>query len=287
MTSKTITYLVFLIAGVILGVVARGAISGSDREVEDAATVAASSVAFERPQAGDQEAIIDMLESLSYALNQESEYRQTLEEQIIGLEARIDELQARLANEPDRDAVQRAAKLMENRRRGNGTLTIDKLVEAGLDERDATAIKRRVDDLAMQRLYLRDQAMREGWLGEKRYRDESRRIANEQNNLRSEFGDENFDRYLYASGRPNRIQIDSVIQDSPAFSAGLQPDDRIVSYDGQRTYSPGDLRRFSMQGEAGEMIALQVQRNGRRVDLYIPRGPLGIQMTGVSENPGP
>ncbi len=284
MTSRTLVYFVFLLAGAVIGAIARGAIGGGDKVAEPVDDAVSAISEFRRPDAGDDRAIIDMLESLSLALNRESEYRQSLEDQIIELEARLDDLQASIG-ESGSAASQRAVKARAESRRGGQPLTVAKLVDAGLDQRDAEAIKRRVDDLSMQRLYLRDQAMREGWLGEERYRSESRRIASEQANLQNEFGDENYDRYLYASGRSNRVQIQSVIENSPAYSAGMQTGDRILSYNGQRTYSPSDLRRASMQGSAGEMIALQVDRNGRRLDLYIPRGPLGIQMTGVSEKP--
>ncbi|MEM6639614.1 MAG: PDZ domain-containing protein [Pseudomonadota bacterium] len=233
---------------------------------------------------GPSLAVVNMLESLSQALTQEAEYRMVLEDQIDSLSGRLDELQARLeaGGGASEDSARRTLKARQQR---GGGLTLDRLLDSGMDETTARRFKSRVDDIALQRLYLRDQAMREGWVSDPRYRDESRRLAEAQNGLRDEFGTEAYDAYLYASGRPNRIEVQNVLENSPAFEAGLRTGDQIVGYDGERTFQPNELRRATQQGQAGQMISVQIIRNGQTLDVYVPRGPLGVQMSGRSVRP--
>lgn len=271
-----------VLAGVALGSVASNSLTAENPAPQAVAEPRTPSALgqFRRPAAGDDAAVADMLESLSLALTQEAEYRLVLEEEIEALSARIDDLQARLG-EPRASSREGDPR----QRRGGEPLTVARLMDAGINEDVARALKTRLDDIAMQRLYLRDQAMREGWMGDQRYREESQRLAAAQNNIRGEFGDDAYDRYLYASGRPNRVQIQSVLENSPAAEAGLRAGDQIVRYNDTRTYGPGELRRASQGGQAGETVALRVVRDGEQIDIYLPRGPLGVQMTGVSAKP--
>ena len=288
MNKTLLFYSGLVLSGVAIGAVARGALD-SDGDPAVAPPVRVSDVAQLPPASNDREAaIIGMIESLSLALTQESEYRLVLEEQIDSLSERIDQLQGALGDTPasgrDLDVALKAR--MASRQRNSATLTVDRLVAAGMDEATARAMKTKVDDIAMQRLYLRDQAMREGWVGDQRYRQENMRLASEQNGLRNEFGETAYEAYLYASGRPNRVQVQNVLENSPAFEAGLRTGDQVLSYNGKRTFMPNELRQATQRGTAGEMIPLKIRRNGQTMDLYVPRGPLGIQMTGSSEKPG-
>lgn len=284
MNRRIWLYVALLGAGAAFGAVA-STLTASDPAPVDAPErrVPAAQASFARPAAGDDAAVADMLESLSTALIQESEYRLELEARISELNERVDALQAQLAAPGERRAMSR--EFDERRRRSGQPLTVERLVEAGMNADVARALKTRLDDIAMQRLYLRDQATREGWMGEQRYREEAQRLAAAQNNIRQEFGDDAYDRYLYASGRPNRVEIQNVLENSPAAEAGLRAGDQILAYNDARTYGPGDLRRAAQGGSAGETVALQVVRNGETVTLYLPRGPLGVQMTGVSAKP--
>lgn len=282
-------YVALVLAGVLIGAVARGALT--DNSTTNDANIAPPAMpdlsTLDGATSEQERAIIGMIESLSLALTQESEYRLVLEEEIENLNARVDSLQGLVGEDRDSRVVAPPAvkERLQARSRRGGPLTVDKLVGAGLDDRTARALKGKVDDLAMQRLYLRDQAMREGWLGDQRYREESQRLFAAQNGLRSEFGDNAYEAYLYASGRPNRVQVQNVLDNSPAFEAGLRSGDQILSYNGERTFMTNELRTATQQGTAGEMIPLQVVRNGQTMDIYVPRGPLGIQMTGSSEQP--
>ena len=58
--------------------------------------------------------------------------------------------------------------------------------------------------------------------------------------------------------------------------AGLQPGDEIVSYDGKRVFDMRELNAFTLEGRAGESVVVDVRRDGRTVQLVMPRGPIGI-----------
>ncbi len=230
----------------------------------------------------DALATIEMLrDELQRAELERSELRDQLEEINARLGA-LDNLSS--AAEAEKSAAA-APRPDTPRRRGSAGLTLESLQAAGISERDAGTIKSRLDALSMQRLYLRDQAQREGWLGKQEYRDQIRQLNEAQNNLEQEFGSDNYSRYLYAMGRPNQVSVQSVIENSPAFNAGMQSGDQLLSYDGQSVYDPRTIRRGTQQGNAGEMVPVIVNRNGQQVELYVPRGPLGIQMDSNSVRP--
>ena len=67
---------------------------------------------------------------------------------------------------------------------------------------------------------------------------------------------------LYSTGHPNRVAVREVISGSAGDSAGLLRGDVIVRYDDQLVLSPGELRDATTQGRAGELVELEVQREG-------------------------
>jgi C-terminal processing protease CtpA/Prc len=98
--------------------------------------------------------------------------------------------------------------------------------------------------------------------------------ANQQ--LRSEIGDDYYERYLEVQGLPTSVTVGSVMSSSPGESAGLLPGDTIVSYDGSRVFSLQDVNNLTIRGNAGESVLIEVQRAGASVQLAIPRGPIGV-----------
>lgn len=159
------------------------------------------------------------------------------------------------------------------------------LVAAGLDPATVADIKRRDDGLAMQEIYLRDQATREHWLDSPRFAQEMAAIEAERTPLRNEIGDDAYDRYLFALGQTNRVRVDDVLTQSPAEEAGLQAGDFIVRYGDARLFAPGELVDQTRSGTAGEAVQLEVVRNGERITLQVPRGPLGLRVAGAQAAP--
>jgi serine protease Do len=94
---------------------------------------------------------------------------------------------------------------------------------------------------------------------------------------------------LYSTGHPNRVAVQDIVTGSPAESAGLQPGDVIVRYDGRLVLNAGELRDATTEGRAGELVAIEVQREGesdaRRV--FVPRGPIGISLAPATQQPAP
>jgi membrane-associated protease RseP (regulator of RpoE activity) len=159
------------------------------------------------------------------------------------------------------------------------------LVAAGVDPGLAEDLVLREAQRSLERLSLRDQAIREGWLGSAEYREELSRINADARSLREEIGDEIYDNYLFATGEDNRVKIDSVIPGSAAEIAGLQPGDLIESYADERLFDFSELRGKTTEGAYGEQVAVRVRRAGRLVETWIPRGPLGVTLGSARVDP--
>jgi hypothetical protein len=159
------------------------------------------------------------------------------------------------------------------------------LIAAGIDASTAADMKRRQDDLAMAEIYLRDQATREQWLDSPRFRDELAAIEAQRVSVRDEIGDDAYDRYLFAQGQTNRVRVDDVMLDSVAAEAGLQTGDIVLRYGDDRIFSPEELVNATRGGRAGEAIRLEIIRNGARVEVQVPRGPLGLRIAATQSEP--
>ena len=106
--------------------------------------------------------------------------------------------------------------------------------------------------------------------------------SNPQSILRTEMGDDDYARYLDVQGQPTAVRISQVLSGSPGKDAGLQSGDQLVSYDGRRLFDVGDLRRQTMQGEPGQDVVIEIDRDGVRMQLTVPRGPIGITGSGAN-----
>jgi hypothetical protein len=147
------------------------------------------------------------------------------------------------------------------------------LVQAGLDPSRAEWLRERFEESELDRLYLRDQATREGWLRTPRFA-----MANLARNekLKQELGLESYDLMLYAARRKNRVGVEHVLSDSEAQAAGFEPGDVIVSYAGRRVFNLFDLHALTASGVLGEPVHVEILRSGDRLRLRIPRGPVGV-----------
>ena len=223
------------------------------------------------------------LESLAGILDREVEERLRLEEEVAELRRRLASLERGAGAAPEEPAPTAAVRPPGGGTRGE--VTEASFIAAGFAEEDAAYYRRRIDEAAMARLYLRDQAQREGWLNSERYRQELANLPDVESQLRSEMDDGTFARYLYATGQPNTVSIQRVLAGSAAEAAGMRAGDVLVRYDGDRLYDTQTVRRATRTGQAGESVGVEVLRNGRRIQLALPRGPIGVSMTSESIPP--
>lgn len=159
------------------------------------------------------------------------------------------------------------------------------LMDAGVDQAKVSYIKNVFEQAEMDKLYLRDQATREGWVGSERFNDAMKEISDRTSALRAQLNDNEYDAYLYAAGRSNRVIVESVLSNSPASNAGIQAGDVILSYDNKRIYSWTDLTSATSEGAANSTVAITILRDNQQQQVYMPRGPMGIRLTTDSVAP--
>jgi len=160
------------------------------------------------------------------------------------------------------------------------------LQAAGLDATTAEGIKRRGDEIAMMEMYLRDQATREGWVDSPRFEEEMEAIEQQRTSIREEIGDDSYDRYLFALGHTNRVIVNDVMFQSVAEEAGLQNGDLILRYGDAMLFAPNELVEQTHSGSPGETVTLEVMRGGKRIEVQVPRGPLGLRIGPAQDHPG-
>ncbi|MGB5735103.1 MAG: PDZ domain-containing protein [Thiohalocapsa sp.] len=161
------------------------------------------------------------------------------------------------------------------------------LLRAGVTAEVADDLVWRRAQLSLDRLDLRDQAIREGWLNSDRYREEMRKINEQRVSVRDEIGVDAYDRYLFETGQDNRVLVDSVIPGSAGEDSGMLPGDVIERYGDQPIYDFGDLRGATSDGARDELVPVTVRRGNQLVELLLPRGPIGIGLDATRIDPSP
>ncbi len=161
------------------------------------------------------------------------------------------------------------------------------LLRAGVTAEVADDLVWRRAQLSLDRLDLRDQAIREGWLNSDRYREEMRKINEQRVSVRDEIGVDAYDRYLFETGQDNRVLVDSVIPGSAGEDSGMLPGDVIERYGDQPIYDFGDLRGATSDGARDELVPVTVRRGNQLVELLLPRGPIGISLDATRIDPSP
>jgi len=221
------------------------------------------------------------LRALESAVNVERQARQLLEEEILILYEELESLEnSRQVSEPQQVVVPlegtidarevRAA--VRSRRRNSSEYRLSALTEAGFSAARADWIIQRESELQMEALRARYELMR--LAGEPI--NPMSPGANPEFMLREELGDAQYEMYLQAINRPTAVGVGTVIESSPAQTAGLLPGDEITHYDGTRIFSTFDLTQQAMQGDAGQNVVVNITRDGIPMQLVLPRGPLGI-----------
>jgi C-terminal processing protease CtpA/Prc len=204
------------------------------------------------------------------------------------IERRLKRLDARLAAGSPPAAPEAPAQADANAPAagGNAGSAMERaLAAAGLDPATVADIKRRDDESAMAEINLRNRATREQWLDSPRFNAEMAAIEAQRTPLRDEIGDDAYDRYLFALGETNRVRVDDVLEQSPAAQAGLQTGDLIVRYGDARLFNPSELVNQTRSGTEGEAVQLEIIRDGQRLEVQVPRGPLGLRVAATQGNP--
>lgn len=223
--------------------------------------------------------VADRIAALERAVSDERLARQLLQEEVFYLTSELE----RLVDPAEFESTEPIAapeasvsaadtdRRSERRYRNSAEGRKQQLVDAGFLPAQADWILRREQELQMEALQARFNAERSGepvdWAANR---------SMPSDTLRAELGDDGYEQYLDATGRSTNVAVSSVIESSPAQSAGLQPGDEIVRYDGERVFSMTDLTRQTMVGEPGETVVVDIMRNGNLMQVALPRGPVGI-----------
>ncbi len=222
------------------------------------------------------------LNRIAQQLQHEIAARKTLQTQVAKLDEKIALLEERQNNSSTTTPSHNTTSLS---RTNTGWFNQQALIDAGMDVTEAQQLKERFEKQELETLYLRDKAVREGWFGNSRYREELTKLEAQTGNLKEELDEESYAAYLFASGQPNRVSVQSVLTGSSADNSGILPGDHILRYDNQRIYNWRDLRNATTQGDINETITIEVTRDNKPIELYLQRGPLGIRMNPVSIAP--
>ena len=226
----------------------------------------------------------DRIATLAEHLAEEVSKRRRLERNLTALQNQVWKLEAAVVN----GSTESPSKQKEDNEGQAETAedpekaSVARFLAAGIDAVSRAQLKKRASEIDMERLYLRHRASREGWFRTPEYRTATRQLSQ---GLREEFGDDIYDRFLFASKRSNRLQGESVMERSPAEQSGLQVGDIIVRYDGNRIFSNRDLRNATSSGEMGESVSLVIRRGSQIFELELPRGPLGVRLDRTSVQP--
>lgn len=233
----------------------------------------------------------DRLAALERIVSAERDARLVLEEQLQALLAELDSVDMQALQELLQMAAENRVEMEEARTqrvdrtasrramRDYAQMRAKHLVNGGFTEARANQILQLEDQVRMEALQAEYEAQRAG-------ADLNRwdQAYNVQASLREKLGDADFEKYLTAHGNQASITVREVIGSSPASRAGLRPGDEIVGYDGNRVYSMFELRSKAFDGSPGEDVIVDIERDGQRMQLVLPRGPMGISGNGAGMN---
>jgi hypothetical protein len=222
----------------------------------------------------DLEAARLELATLRQALAEERADREALEEEVERLRRELEDL-AWSERPPEAEQTVAGSGGSAERPADRPWFDAEELARHGVQPSEVDRLREAFHTSELALLQLEDQARREGWFDQPRYRLALRDVRRA---LRAELGDERFDLLLFATGRRNRVVVDDILRDSPAERAGIQRGDEILSYGDRRVFRGAELKQATLEGTAGERVEVVVVRDGSRARLWIPRGPLGIRM---------
>jgi len=76
-------------------------------------------------------------------------------------------------------------------------------------------------------------------------------------------------RLFKLDGRRAPAYIDRVLRNSAAFKAGLQPDDLILSIDGEKISNVGEYDAYQAKDYAGKETVIVVKRGGELLRVIV------------------
>jgi membrane-associated protease RseP (regulator of RpoE activity) len=279
MNKIAIAVVVSLLAGFAVG----AWLAGDDPE-GSTAPPAAGSVILDSDSSAD-----DRLSRLERIIAEERDARIALEDTIAMLFEEIERLEGvggpTVAELRARAERENAARTKSRSVSGDDTdwirdyqeRRVGRLIDSGFSENEARRILEQESEAAFKALEAAWEAQRSGESID-RYSSDLDPYAI----MRSELGDDTYAQYLEAQGQPTSIKITQVLSGSPGSQIGLQPGDELVSYAGERVFSVTELRDRSMQGNPGEDVVIEIERDGTRIQLTVPRGPIGITGSGAN-----
>ncbi len=231
----------------------------------------------------------ERLQKLEQVIAEEREARLVLEDQLqILLEEieRIDAAGPRVVSEREARTTQARPGSTRERRAQRDYVSMvrdyrerrmSRLVDGGFSEDEARRVLQQESEAQFRAMQAAHDAQRNG-----EAIDRVAALAGPQSLLRAELGDTAYARYLEAQGQPTAVQVTQVYAGSPGSNAGLQPGDRIVSYNGERVFNVAELRNLTLQGTPGEDVVVEIDREGVRMQLSLQRGPVGISGSGAN-----
>jgi C-terminal processing protease CtpA/Prc len=223
--------------------------------------------------------------ALESALAREVAHRESLEADLAALNERMAKLATADTGEDqgggseqepptgfDRDEIQdRIAARFGGRGSNNPEQRANRLIDAGFSPDQAQRIIERESELRLEALNAQYDAAREG----EPFNPRDIRFDPQQQ-LRDELGETGYENYLEATGQSTSVGVQQVMAGSAGQAAGLQPGDELIAYGGQRVFDTGDLNQLILDGAPGETVVVDVLRDGQQIQVYVPRGPIGI-----------
>lgn len=267
-------WLLAAVIGAAVALLANAAWNAADKlPASEHASVDGSSTGFDASRPPDER-----ISALERALAVEREARQLLQEELWYLNetlARFDDegpvpsASPVTAADGERPIAAASTSARDSRRsrRADAAARRERLVEAGFTATEAERILQRESELRMESIQARYEAQLSG---------EELDFRGVTDSLRAELGDAGYERYLEANNRPTAVTVSTVYENSPALAAGILPGDEIFRYDGRRVFSMSEISAHMLEGAPGQMITLDILRDGVPMQITLPRGPLGV-----------
>jgi hypothetical protein len=213
------------------------------------------------------------LAALEEALATERRARQLIEEQLFSLLDAADTDPGAPEGSTETTVSEPRASRAEqrfSRRNPSREQRVARLVNGGFDEATADWILTRESEMQMEEMRMRYEAMRNSNFTPFQRSDQLR------NDLTENLGNDGYEQYLVANGRSLNVSVGSVLDSSPAQSAGLRPGDQITSYGGARVYNMNELRTEILQTAPDQRVVVEYLRDGVPMQSVLPSGPVGV-----------